>query len=134
MINGPAKIFPCDCGAEGVVVVANAGEPYGPDVDGGPFIDLALFSMGGYRDGRLRWWGRLRWAWRIIRTGNPYDDMVTLRAGVAKNLAYHILYLIDKNKPQPKNNSASYLVPLPESNVMHTSVGPVPYNLHETGI
>lgn len=105
-----ASIFPCDCMSEGLVVVAESDDDR--RFDGSPFIHIAFFGMGGYADGRLTWRNRLRWVWKILRTGNPFEDMVTLRASVAKNMANHILYLLSRNKTAKPE--LDYLVKLPE--------------------
>jgi hypothetical protein len=96
--------------SEGLVVVAEAADER--ECEGSPFIHVAFFGMGAYADGRLTWWNRLRWVWKILRTGNPFEDMVTLRSNVAKNMANHILYLLSRNKTiKPE---LDYLVKLPE--------------------
>ena len=105
-----ASIFPCDCGTEGIVVVKEAQDER--EFDGSPFINLMFFGVGSYSDGRLSWWNRLRWVWKIFRTGNPFEDMVILRSNVAKNMAYHILYLLERSKPK-KVDVVKYLVDLP---------------------
>jgi len=105
-----ASLFPCDCGLEGIVVVVQ-DEDDDTNVVGAPLIKMAFFGVGSYADGRLSWRNRLRWIWRIIHTGNPFEDMVTLRSNVARNMANHILYLLSRNKiKQPEQD---YLVKLP---------------------
>ena len=104
-----AAIFQCDCGSEGLVVVVESDLER--ECEGAPFIDIAFFGMGSYADGRLSWYNRLRWVWKILRTGNPFTDMVCLRSNVAKNMAYHILYLLSRNKPVKVD--PNYLVKIP---------------------
>ena len=133
-IHSKASIFPCDCGTEGLVVIAESETEH--ECEGAPFINVAFMGVGSYADGRLSWGARLRWIWRITRTGNPYTDMVTMRSNVAKKFAYHILYLLSRNKlvrPESK-----YPVGLPERtpdqlpstwgqiNCEHATVGVMP--------
>lgn len=104
-----ASIFPCDCGTEGLVVVAeNEAER---KCEGAPFITITFMGVGSYADGRLSWIDRIRLIWRLIRTGNPYTDMVTMRSNVAKNFAYHILYLLSRqHKIRVRDIEPKYLV------------------------
>ena len=109
MIEHPTKIFPCDCMGEGLVVTKQAGEI--DDCEGAPFIDIGFWQFGHetmkkYTAGGL-WW-RLKFAWRVFREGMPFADMVTMQAKHAKNLAHHILYVIEKDKERKKHQD--YLV------------------------
>jgi hypothetical protein len=105
-----ASLFPCDCGTEGIVIVAEMEDER--EIEGAPFISMAFFGIGPYSDNRLPLHARLRWIWQMIRTGNPFEDMVTLRSNVAKNMANHILYLLSRNKTTKPE--LDYLVKLPE--------------------
>jgi len=101
MINNPTKVFPCDCMGEGLVVVHQEEET--DDCEGSPFIEIAFWQIGHeqikkYTHAGFDLWWRLKLAWRVFRKGMPFEDMVILRDKVAKNFAYHILYLLSKNK------------------------------------
>lgn len=104
-----AFIFPCDCCCEGLVVVKQDDDFN--ECDGAPFINIALYRMGSYDNNKLSWRERLRWIWRIIRVGNPYEDMVSMRSNVARNFAYHILYLLREKSKKPNKD---LLVKMPE--------------------
>lgn len=113
MIEHPTKVFPCDCMGEGVAVSKlndntdiSEGEVMMQDYElkdykESPFIQLAFWEHGHCIKGRWSWWWRLKIAWYVFRKGTPWSDMVIMRAKVAKNLAYHIIYLIDKDKNKP---------------------------------
>lgn len=91
MIEYPTKIFPCECMGEGLIVkVETEGDDY--------FVNISFWEYGHCIEGKWSWWWRLKIAWHIFRKGTPWSDMVIMRPKVAKNFAYHILYLIDKNK------------------------------------
>ena len=91
MIEKPEMIFPCTCMSEGIVVIKS----YADD----DCIDMAFFQYGQVN---IKWSWKMRWhfIWHLIRTGRAYTDMVSLSPKVAKHLAHHILYLLDKKKEQ----------------------------------
>lgn len=97
-IKDPNKIFPCDCCGEGLVVSVEK------DVDlentpRGLFINVAFWENGKKFAGHnLGWWDRVKLALHILKGNSPYADMVILNSKVARKFAYHILYLLDKNK------------------------------------
>ena len=93
------KLFKCDCSSGGLTVsISESTELRG--YEGDPYLDISFWSCdakyGG--DSKLSMWRRIKYAWRILRGGTLWADMVILRAKVAKHLAYHILYLIQKSR------------------------------------
>jgi len=101
MINNPTKVFPCECMGEALVVKV---EKEIEERVGAPFLEIGFWQYGHGGD-KLSWKQVLRTCWHILRKRSLWMDMVTMRAEVAKNLAHHILYLIDKekkNKQLPK--------------------------------
>jgi len=88
------SFFPCECGAEGLTAVQ-------PECSFGDCGDSRInISFWGLGHGDQRWCWRLRLSciWNIIRKGKPYEDMVCMRAEVAKELAQHILSLVNEKK------------------------------------
>ena len=78
------KFIPCDCGSEGIMVSHERDEE-----NGLPLIDFAYFTEG--HDGRtLTLRQRLKWCWRILITGKPWTDMVTLNQKSARELGKHL--------------------------------------------
>jgi len=106
------KVFPCDCGGEGLVIVAE-DDPWYEDIAGGPHVNIAFWGMAPYSNNRLGWKDRLRWAWKILRTGTPFNDMVCLNGATTKRFANHLLYLIDKYN---NHSSKDELQPIIEEN------------------
>jgi len=98
MIDRPTKIFPCDCMGEGLVIVKQ-DEPY--DCIEAPFIEIGFWNFG-HVTGKRDWLWRLKTCWQVIRKGTCWSDMVILKAKTAKNLAYHILYFLEKDKNRSK--------------------------------
>ena len=90
---GPTKIFPCDCGSEGVVVAVEEDEDYS-------YINMAFWEFNSKLGGgdKLTRWERIKYAWHILRGGSPWAAMVGMSFGTAKNLANHIVYLLAKHR------------------------------------
>ncbi len=97
------KVFPCDCFGEGLSISIE-DDPFYEDIEGGPYMNIAFWGYRPYADNRLSWKQRLRWAWRVFRTGNPWCDMVILNGATAKRFANHIYYLIDKYNANSKKD------------------------------
>jgi len=53
-------------------------------------------TMGSHRP--LCWRERIRWCWNIIKTGNPWSDMVIINDDKAKELANFITTQIKQKK------------------------------------
>lgn len=110
MTDKPAKVFPCDCGSEGLMAkccgdYASINEVEDlKDCEGAPFITVAFWKhetkLAGGNKLSLR--ERIRYAWRILWGNGGWDDMVCFRSNIAKNFAHHILYLISKHKKEMK--------------------------------
>lgn len=64
--NDNQDLIPCACYGEGVLVSHD------------PKLGVIDLSLWGSLTGRPSWRGRLRHVWRILRTGTPYVDQVTL--------------------------------------------------------
>ena len=94
MIEHPTKIFPCDCMGEGLVVRV---EPVSEDCIGGPFIEMGFWQFG-HKPDKWSWREILKACYYNIRRKSFWTDMVVLNSKVAKNLAYHIVYLIEKEQ------------------------------------
>jgi len=87
----------CDCGAEAVSVQV---------LDDDPDDQLAYLSFYEYGNSYPRTIReRLRHAWRVLRTGNPYNDQVCLKPSDLSNLASALLRaktVLDSRKKQPE--------------------------------
>jgi len=55
----------CDCGVHELQIHRD-----------GEDLEVSLWAMQGERP--LNWRGRIRWCWRILRTGNPWVDFILL--------------------------------------------------------
>lgn len=93
----PTKVFPCDCGSEGVTVVVEEDKDFF-DCQGAPFIGMGFWEFRSKLESRagLTRWERIKYAWHILRGRSPWVDMVWMRSSTAKNLANHIRYLVHK--------------------------------------
>ena len=49
-------------------------------------IDLAIYEYGQNTDSRLTLWDRLRFMWKILWTGSPWNDSITLNKEGRKKL------------------------------------------------
>jgi len=83
------KYYECSCHAQ--VIMAHYDEE-----DGIKLVDLAFFS--NHIDGRMTLWQRLRFAWKVLRTGTPWADMVVLDTDEAKRLGEDLIRFIDKGQ------------------------------------
>ena len=94
MIKYPAKIFPCERTKRGLVARKDKKTE---DYVNGPFIEIGFWQFGHNRD-KWSWREVIRACWYIIRKRTFWTDMIIMNSKVAKNFAYHILYLLDKDK------------------------------------
>ena len=71
------KIHVCDCFTHGFSVNGDA--------------ELGVVFLGSWAQGRagqeLAWVDRIRWAWKVVSTGQPYDDELVLEPKAAERLA-----------------------------------------------
>jgi len=104
MIEHPAKIFPCDCMGEGLVVVRQ--DELLDDCIESSYIEIGFWNFGHISEKR-DWKWRLRTCWLILRKGTCWTDMVMFKKRTARNFANHILYLLGK---KPKINVGNLLV------------------------
>jgi hypothetical protein len=63
------KFIRCSCGSEAIVL-----DKYGDE----NYIDLSIWENGCNADNRLSWYQRFRWCWKIIKSGRPFGDQITL--------------------------------------------------------
>jgi hypothetical protein len=91
-MNKSIKIFPCTCTGEGLVVQRDEFD------ERDSTIEISFWNLGQVNS-NWSWWDKIKAAWCILRKGREvYNDMVILDDRVAKHLAHHILYLLDKKK------------------------------------
>jgi hypothetical protein len=65
---------------------------YDYEESGIPLIDLAFFSNGmNYAKYHLSLWDRIKWSFRILKTGIPYLDMITIDQESANELGQDLL-------------------------------------------
>jgi len=111
----PTKIFPCDCGTEGLVVVVEEDKDFF-DCEGAPFVGISFWQFGSkFENNTLSRWERIKYALHILRGKSPWTDQVWMRSTTAKNLANHILYLV--NKVRKSNDSSKPLVDWPKEKI-----------------
>ncbi len=92
------EIFRCACNTEGIVLNWDAGFP---DIENSAELELAFWQMG--HDCSRGWKYRIIHAWRILRTGRPYADMIMMQPETAKAFANRILEIIKKEKADESN-------------------------------
>jgi len=114
----PTKVFPCDCGSEGITVTVEEDKDFF-ECTGAPFINLAFWEFAHKLDNRVGMsrWERIKLAFNILRGKSLWTDMVCMRSSTAKNLAYHILYLI--NKGNKSDSSIKPLVDWPKNDIIY---------------
>ena len=71
----------CACFTHGFTVQAD---------DEVPLVFLTTWTYGTAGQ-RLDWRNRIRWCWRILRTGFPFHDEITLEAEAAEKLAQALM-------------------------------------------
>ena len=75
------KIHVCDCFTHGFSVNADA--------------ELGVVFLASWTQGRagqdLAWADRIRWAWKVVSTGQPYDDELVLSPESAERLAQALM-------------------------------------------
>ena len=89
------KFIPCDCGVEVLRLT------YDPDEDFGLNLSiLAHHDISGVKD-------KLRWIWKILREGTPFEDEMILDAnGVRKLIDFGNEYLNQlENKDKKEVNN-----------------------------
>lgn len=77
--NGAVKtcFIPCDCQTEVLYI------EYDNDIR---MADVALYEYRGYIVGRMSFWQRLRYCWKILSSGRPYCDQLVLNLQQLKEL------------------------------------------------
>lgn len=108
----PTKVFPCDCGSEGVMVAIKPDDRFEE-----PYVNMAFWSFGNSLSPFLSGWERIKYAWHILKGGSPWSSMVGMTPQVAKNLANHILYLVSKINEKKKDKSHT-LVNWPRNSIL----------------
>lgn len=83
----PRIMLKCDCYSESLEVIYD--KEYKE-------FDFALWTNGHPSYG---WWWRIKYIWKILKTGEPYGDQVCLDVPKAKKLAKFIQAQL-KNKPK----------------------------------
>ena len=79
MFEHPTKVFPCDCGGEGIAVtkhhdkddisegeVVVSPDSALDDCSESPYIRLSFWEFGHHRQGRWSLWQRLKMAYQIV--------------------------------------------------------------------
>ena len=79
------KYYECSCHAQ--TIMAHFEEE-------DKTVDLAFFE--NYINGRLTLWQRLSFAWKILRTGIPWADMVILDRAEAEALGKDLISFTKK--------------------------------------
>lgn len=70
------KFFECDCGTEGIIL--DHDDLLKTDLC--PLIYISHWMFGNkHSNGSLGFFERLRWAWKIIKTGMAYHDCFVFR-------------------------------------------------------
>lgn len=72
----------CDCLGEGIIVEKE---------DESGVYDISFFNKGFQSKDKMPWSYRFRLIWKIIRTGVPYADMITVNKQKAKRLGEFLI-------------------------------------------
>jgi hypothetical protein len=67
----------CSCGTEGLYLIK-----YNDEDD----VYLSIWQMGYNKNNKLSWYQRLRYVWKIISTGTPYNDQIVLDNDACKKI------------------------------------------------
>ena len=81
--------YECSCGTEGLALSYEYEEKH--DKEGAfPCIDVAFFNQG-YKGRTMDLIERIKYCWQVLRTGEPYKDMIILEQKTAKKIAEVLL-------------------------------------------
>lgn len=102
--SGQKKCYiECSCGTELVQVISDF-EVF--ENSPNPFVRqeyyLSFYSLGHVR--KYNFWSRIRHAWKILRTGEPYADMVVLTSDEAMKLSDFVRDNLVTQKPTQINS------------------------------
>jgi len=96
---GGNKVFiECSCGTEGVLITSE----YDVHQQDSEFFVKQEYFMSFFGFGQIRsnsWKWRIRQAWRILRKGTPYTDMIVLTRDEAMKVASFIANNLVTTKP-----------------------------------
>ncbi|MGD2071895.1 MAG: hypothetical protein PVG65_00190 [Candidatus Thorarchaeota archaeon] len=81
------KFYECTCHAQ--MIVAHYD-------DEDKTVDLAFFH--NFVDGRMTWWQRIKFCWKVLTTGEAWTDMVILDREEARNLGRDLCIFTEKVK------------------------------------
>jgi len=89
-------MYMCSCYCEALAVSDDAWDDK-PDANGilPGEIYLSIWSMGR-RSKQLDWKDRLRWCWKILKTGFPFLDEICLKPIMAKKLGEDLIKRANK--------------------------------------
>lgn len=82
------RFIECECHTEGIMVSYDDTDPF-------PNIYLAMFSYGKFGNS-LGFREKLRYCWKVLKTGRPFEDEVMLRQDTARELANALLEFANK--------------------------------------
>lgn len=86
------KFYECECSTEGIMLSYE-------DTTSHPFttIDIAFFQQGVMSRFPLSFKAKLRYIWHILRTGQPFSDLIMLDQTTAKKLSSDLLRFAKKD-------------------------------------
>lgn len=87
------KFYECSCHTEGIM----CSYEY-PSDDNCEQVDIAFFDHGLVTNRKLSWTQQLRFIWKVLRTGTPYCDLVSLDKKTAKELGKDLIEWAEKKK------------------------------------
>jgi len=91
-MNEQKKYYSCDCEMELIKIERD-------DELGG--IDFSIYVYGT-GDNKTSLKDKLRYCWRILKTGRPYGDQIILSFETAKQMAMDLLNLIKSKRGKKK--------------------------------
>lgn len=98
--NKSIKVFPCDCGSEGLSVTVEKD-----NIDGQieqPYINITFWNNTiKFSNGKLTIRDRFRIIWYAILGILPYTDMVAFNTKVARQFAQYILWITPDKTSKP---------------------------------
>ena len=96
----PTKMFPCDCGSEGVTVTLSIDDDYS-ECGEAPYFDMCMWQNRKlWENCKMPWKIRLWAVWMSLQGKTPWMSQVSFTAGTARNMANHILYQLSIHKPK----------------------------------
>ena len=89
MTDEKSKFYKCACSGHAIQTVEYKDEPQ---------LYISIWEQGSHCDNSLTFVERIRWCWRVLRKGKPFDDEVVLNPLTVEQLHKDLGEFVENHK------------------------------------